>query len=87
MTIIRQKKISQIRDDFINNITHEFKTPIATISLASEVLINSAKEQPESRMAKYSKIIYDENQRMRTQVDRVMQMALMDQGSIQSGKV
>jgi two-component system phosphate regulon sensor histidine kinase PhoR len=81
MTIIRQKKISQIRDDFINNITHEFKTPIATISLASEVLINSAKEQPESRMAKYSKIIYDENQRMRTQVDRVMQMALMDQGA------
>lgn len=79
ITIIRQKKISQIRDDFINNITHEFKTPISTISLASEVLINSAKDQPESRFAKYSKIIFDENQRMRTQVDRVMQMALMDQ--------
>ena len=77
--IIRQKKISQIRDDFINNITHEFKTPIATISLASEVLINSVKDQPDSRTAKYSKIIFDENQRMRTQVDRVMQMALMDQ--------
>jgi two-component system, OmpR family, phosphate regulon sensor histidine kinase PhoR len=81
ITIIRQKKISQIRDDFINNITHEFKTPIATISLASEVLINSAKDQPESRVFKYSKIIFDENQRMRTQVDRVMQMATMDRGA------
>lgn len=77
-TVIRQKKISEIRDDFISNITHEFKTPIATISLASEVLLNSSANEPEGRTAKYARVIYDENRRMRQQVDRVMQMALLD---------
>ncbi len=77
-TIIKQKKISQIRDDFINNITHEFKTPIATISLASEVLIREQKETPDSRIAKYVRVIYDENRRMRDQVERVLEMAVLD---------
>ncbi len=77
-TIIKQKKISLIRDDFINNITHEFKTPIATISIASEVLINDQKESPDSRIAKYVRVIYDENKRMREQVDRVLEMAVLD---------
>ncbi len=77
-TIIKQKKISQIRDDFINNITHEFKTPIATISLASEVLLNEKKEDPAGRIAKYARVIYDENKRMKTQVERVLQMAVLD---------
>lgn len=77
-TVIKQKKISQIRDDFINNITHEFKTPIATISLASEVLLNEKKEEPDSRIAKYARVIYDENKRMRAQVEKVLQMAVMD---------
>jgi two-component system phosphate regulon sensor histidine kinase PhoR len=74
--ILRQKKISEIRDDFINNITHEFKTPIATISLASEVLLNSQKDEPDSRIARYSRVIYDENRRMRQQVERVLQLAI-----------
>jgi len=77
-TIIKQKKISQIRDDFINNITHEFKTPISTISLASEVLLEEQKQNPESRISTYAQIIYDENNRMREQVDRVMEMAILD---------
>jgi two-component system phosphate regulon sensor histidine kinase PhoR len=77
-TIIRQKKISEIRDDFISNITHEFKTPIATISLASEVLLSTQDKDPESRISRYARVIYDENRRMRQQVDRVMQMALLD---------
>lgn len=77
-TVIKQKKISQIRDDFINNITHEFKTPIATISLASEVLLNEKKDEPESRIAKYARVIYDENKRMRAQVEKVLQIAVMD---------
>ena len=77
-TIIKQKKISQIRDDFINNITHEFKTPISTISLASEVLLKEQDESPESRISNYARIIFDENNRMKEQVDRVMQMALLD---------
>jgi len=78
MIIIRQKKISKIRDDFINNITHEFKTPIATISLASEVLLKEGQGQENKRVANYSRVIYDENRRMREQVDRVLQMAVID---------
>ena len=77
ITIIRQKKISQIRDDFINNITHEFKTPIATISLASEVLLKAGSDE-NKRISNYARVIYDENRRMREQVDRVMQMAVLD---------
>jgi len=80
VSIIRQKKISEIRDDFINNITHEFKTPISTISLASEVLMNAKQEIAEDRIKKYAGIIYEENRRMRSQVDRVLQLALMDNG-------
>ncbi len=81
-TIIKQKKISEIRDDLINNITHEFKTPIATISLASEVLLNSGDKLSLDRTLKYARIIYDENGRMRSQVDKVLQMASMDRGEL-----
>lgn len=85
-TIIRQKKISKIRDDFINNITHEFKTPIATISLASEVLLNSDSTKNDERLKNYSRVIYEENKRMREQVDRVLQMALLDTRNYQLKK-
>lgn len=78
--IIRQKKISRIRDDFINNITHEFKTPIATISLASEVLLKPQNSGDNKRIANYARVIYDENRRMREQVERVLQMAVLDKG-------
>ena len=77
-TIIRQKKISEIKNDFINNMTHEFKTPISTISLASEVLLHSDTDSSIERIKKYSKIIYDENIRMRGQVERVLQVARLD---------
>ncbi len=81
-TIIKQKKISEIRDDLINNITHEFKTPIATISLASEVLLNSGDKLSKEKSLKYARIIYDENGRMRSQVDKVLEMASMDRGEL-----
>jgi two-component system, OmpR family, phosphate regulon sensor histidine kinase PhoR len=81
-TIIKQKKISEIRDDLINNITHEFKTPISTISLASEVLLNSGDKLAAEKAQKYARIIYDENGRMRSQVDKVLQMASMDRGEM-----
>jgi len=77
-TIIRQKKLSEIKNDFINNMTHELKTPISTISLAAEVLLNTDNESSGERIQKYSKIIFDENNRMREQVDRVLQVALLD---------
>lgn len=76
----KQKKLTEIKNDFINNMTHEFKTPLSTISLASEVLLNAELKSPKERIKKYSKIIFDENQRMRLQVDRVLQLAVLDKG-------
>ncbi len=78
LTIIRQKKLSEMKNDFINNMTHEFKTPISTISLATEVLLNAPPKSSHERISKYARIIYDENQRMRSQVEQVLQMAVFD---------
>ena len=85
-TILRQKKLSELKNDFINNMTHEFKTPISTISLASEVLVNYEPEMPIERIKKYSQIIYDENQRMRDQVERVLNMAQHEKGELKLSK-
>lgn len=85
-SIIKQKKISEIKNDFINNMTHEFKTPISTISLAAEILLNADRESSTERLQKYSKIIYDENQRMRLQVDRVLQAASLEKGDYELRK-
>ena len=76
--ILHQKKVSEIKSDFINNMTHEFKTPIATISLAVDS-INSPKVIGMPDMIRYfTGIIRDENRRMNTQVENVLQMALID---------
>lgn len=76
--ILHQKKVSEIKSDFINNMTHEFKTPIATISLAADS-INSPKVIGSPDMIRYfTGIIRDENRRMNTQVENVLQMALID---------
>jgi len=85
-TIIKQKKVSEIKNDFINNMTHEFKTPISTISLAAEVLMQADHESSNERLQRYSKIIYDENQRMRLQVDRVLQVASLEKGDYELKK-
>jgi len=85
-TILRQKKLSEMKNDFINNMTHEFKTPISTISLASEVLLNSESDASDDRIKKYSKIIFDENQRMRSQVERVLSMAQHEKGELRLTK-
>ena len=85
-SIIRQKKISDIRNDFINNMTHEFKTPIANISLASEVLKRKNIKSNPDKVDQYAGIIYDENQRMKSQVERVLQVALRDRDDHQIRK-
>jgi two-component system phosphate regulon sensor histidine kinase PhoR len=85
-TIIKQKKVSDIKNDFINNMTHEFKTPISTISLAAEVLLQADNKSSAERLRKYSRIIYDENQRMRLQVDRVLQAASLEKGDYELKK-
>jgi len=76
--IQKQKKISEIKSDFINNMTHEFKTPIATISLASDAM-DSPKVFGKAEQTKYYlNIIRQENKRMNNQVERVLQMALIE---------
>lgn len=80
MVIVRQKKISDIKTDFINNMTHEFKTPIATISLAADSIKNpKIINNPES-LLNFLRIIKDENNRMNSHVEKVLQMAMIDKG-------
>jgi two-component system phosphate regulon sensor histidine kinase PhoR len=78
LLIFRQKKISEIKSDFINNMTHEFKTPIATISLAADSLSNEKVYNNKSQVIYFSGIIKEESKRMNSQVENVLQMALLD---------
>jgi two-component system phosphate regulon sensor histidine kinase PhoR len=77
-TIMHQKKVSAIKSDFINNMTHEFKTPIATISLASDNINNDQVIHEPPRIRSFLNIIKEENQRMNSQVERVLQMSLIE---------
>ena len=76
--MIRQKKISDIKTDFINNMTHEFKTPIATISVAVDSINNPKVIQRPEVIKNYTRVIKEENNRMNTRVEQVLQMALLD---------
>jgi two-component system phosphate regulon sensor histidine kinase PhoR len=76
--ILRQKRLSEIQKDFINNMTHEFKTPIATISVSSEVLKDPKIIHDPERLMNYATIIEKENTRLKNQVERVLQIARLD---------
>ena len=80
--LLRQKKLSEIKTDFINNMTHEFKTPIATISLAVDALKNEKVINDKSKMEYFSGIIKDENKRMNKQVETILEAALMDKQEV-----
>ncbi|MDB5241109.1 MAG: two-component sensor histidine kinase [Spirosoma sp.] len=103
-TIVKQKKLADIKNDFINNMTHEFKTPISTISLAVEMAQEQLRSDPintvpipamsksdglvghpgvtDQRLNRYMGIIRDENRRLGSHVEKVLQMALLDRGEI-----
>lgn len=80
--IIRQKRLSEMKTDFINNMTHELKTPISTISLSSEVLMDEKTPADPQRLKQYAAIIYNENNRLKTQVEKVLQLAALDNKNI-----
>ena len=81
--IIRQKKIGDIKTDFINNITHELKTPISTISLSSKVLNSPDIINYPERLKRYSSIIEEENLRLHKQVEKVLQVSFFERENIQ----
>lgn len=81
-TIVRQKKISEMKSDFVNNMTHEFKTPISTISVASEILMRPGIWETPDKIQKYANIIYDENMRLRNQVEQVLQISILDKNEL-----
>ncbi|MCE3282474.1 MAG: two-component sensor histidine kinase [Chitinophagaceae bacterium] len=77
-TLLTQKKLSEIKSDFINNMTHEFKTPLATISLAVDALKNEKVQHDKEKMQYFGNIIKEENKRMNKHVETILQAALMD---------
>jgi two-component system phosphate regulon sensor histidine kinase PhoR len=85
--LLRQKKLSEIKNDFINNMTHEFKTPLATISLAVDALRNDKVAQDREKMNYFSSIIKEENKRMNKHVETILQAAVMDRQEITLSKV
>jgi two-component system phosphate regulon sensor histidine kinase PhoR len=84
-TILKQKKLSEMKTDFINNMTHEFKTPITNIALALETLRdNNILEEQKKNI--FLSIITDENNRMRENVERILQIAIIDKESLELQK-
>ncbi|WP_317899643.1 sensor histidine kinase [Aurantibacillus circumpalustris] len=77
---LRQKKLSIIKNDFISNMTHEFKTPISTISLASEMLGDESISQTPEKKHRYIKMIRDENKRLSVLVESILQTSILDKG-------
>ncbi len=81
--ILRQKKLSDIKSDFINNMTHEFKTPIATISLAVDSIDSPKIIDKEKEIRYYTNIIREENHRMNNHVESVLRMSLLDKHDLE----
>ncbi|MGQ9620518.1 MAG: sensor histidine kinase [Bacteroidales bacterium] len=81
--ILRQKKISEVKSDFLNNMTHEFKTPLATISLAADAITNPRVMKDENSIRHFAGMIKKENERMNKQVETILQIASLDKKEIE----
>jgi two-component system phosphate regulon sensor histidine kinase PhoR len=77
-SILKQKKVSEMKTDFINNMTHEFKTPVSTIMIASEALKDAEIAEDKNRVARLANIIYEENVRLGSHIERVLNIARIE---------
>lgn len=81
--ILRQKRLSELQKDFINNMTHEFKTPISTIKVAADVFASHPLIQTDPRLTKYTQIMREQNNRLNTQVEKVLQITRIDRNTLE----
>jgi two-component system phosphate regulon sensor histidine kinase PhoR len=81
-SILKQKKIAEMKMDFINNMTHEFKTPVSTIMIASEALKDKEIVEDKSRVARLANIIFEENQRLGSHIERVLNIARIEKNDL-----
>lgn len=86
MFLLREKRLAKLKKNFINNLTHELKTPITNISIASEVLMVTGPEIREKKNQVYAGIIHQETQRLKALVDRVLQISVLESGKISLDK-
>lgn len=84
--ILTQKRLSELQKDFINNMTHEFKTPLSSIKIAADVLSNDAEIIKNKRLQRYTQIIREQNQRLNEQVEKVLNIARLEKDSIELKK-
>lgn len=80
--MLKEKKLSEMKTDFINSMTHELKTPLTNLSIASEVLHKKHHQLDEQKIIRYSTIIFQETHRLQVQVDHVLQMAALERGQL-----
>ncbi len=82
LIILRQKRLSDLQKDFINNMTHEFKTPISSIKIAADVLQNDGHVKADSRLSRYANIIREQNLRLNDQVEKVLNVARLENDTL-----
>ncbi len=82
LSLIREKKIAEHTKDFLNNMTHEFKTPLTNIALAGKMIIKGTAARQEDKTKHYSEIILEENEKLRLQVEQVLSMTAFERGEI-----
>ena len=84
--ILRQKQLSELQRDFINNMTHEFKTPISTINISTDVFLQNASIKSDMRLNRYAGIIKEQVMRLNTQVEKVLQLAKIERDHLELNK-
>ena len=86
VVILRQKRLSEMQKDFINNMTHEFKTPISTIKISADVFLEHKELQKNPRLYRYAGIIKEQNERLNDQVEKVLQLAKIERNGLKLKK-